>query len=106
MLQGVNLDPPPANLVLITDASQIGWGAHLGEMRVSGTWDIVTSKKHINWLEMKVVFLTLIHFQSLVVSERVLLRSDNTTVVAYVNKQGDTVSRAMSTHVGDASVVS
>ena len=49
---------------------------------------------HINLLEMKALFLGLQAFQD-VSGHHVTAMCDNSTVVAYVNKQGGTVSRAL-----------
>ena len=46
------------------------------------------SKLHINLLELKAVFLALKEFQDLCVGKIVLVATDNTTVVAYINKEG------------------
>ena len=48
----------------------------------------VRSKLHINHLELKAVFLALKEFQTLVCNKTVLIAIDNTTVVAYINKEG------------------
>ena len=50
---------------------------------------------HINLLEMKALFLRLQAFQEDVSGRHVTVMCDNSTVVAYVNKQGGTVSRAL-----------
>ena len=50
---------------------------------------------HINLLEMKALFLGLQAFREEVIGHHVTAMCDNTTVVAYVNKQGGTVSRAL-----------
>ena len=47
---------------------------------------------HINLREMKAMFLALQSFQEEVTGRRVTVMWDNSTVVAYVNKQGGTVS--------------
>ena len=46
------------------------------------------SKLHINYLELKAVFLSLKEFQDLCVDKIVLVATDNTTAVAYINKEG------------------
>ena len=43
---------------------------------------------HINHLELKAVFLALKEFQTLVFNKTVLVATDKTTVVAYINKEG------------------
>ena len=52
--------------------------------------NVVPSRKqlHINYLELKVVFLALKEFQDICESNIVLITTDNTTVVAYINKEG------------------
>ena len=45
-------------------------------------------------LELRAVFLALIHFEILVVGHSVLVRSDNVTVVAYIYPQGGTHSQS------------
>ena len=47
---------------------------------------------HINLLEMKALFLGLQAFREEVIGHHVTAMCDNSTVVAYVNKQGGTVS--------------
>ena len=68
-----------------------GWGAHLNELTARGTWSLPESKLHINHLELKSVFLALKEFKDLVSNNIVLVDTDNTTVVAYINKEGDEV---------------
>ena len=65
-----------------------GWGAHLNERTARGTWSVPESKLHINHLELKAVFLALKEFQDLCSNNIVLVATDNTTVVAYINKEG------------------
>ena len=48
----------------------------------------IESKLHINHLELKAVFLALKEFQDLCSNNIVLVATDNTTVVAYINKEG------------------
>ena len=65
-----------------------GWGAHLNERTARGTWPLPESKLHINYLELKAVFLALKEFQDLCLGKIVLVATDNTTVVSYINKVG------------------
>ena len=46
------------------------------------------AKLHINYLELKAVFLALKEFQDLCSDKIVLVATDNTTVVSYINKEG------------------
>ena len=73
---------------MFTDASKEGWGAHLNELTARGSWSVLESKLHINYLELKAVFLALKEFQDLCTDKIVLVATDNTTVVAYINKEG------------------
>ena len=79
------LHPLKHALQIFTDASQEGWGAHLDEHTARGTWSLPESKLHINHLA---VFLALKEFQSFCCNKTVLIAADNTTVVAYINKEG------------------
>ena len=49
-------------LQIITDASIEGWGARLDEHLARATWSPPGSKLHINYLELKAVFLALKEF--------------------------------------------
>ena len=88
MLSGQPLHPLKHALQIFTDASKEGWGTHLNERTARGTWSILESKLHINHLELKAVFLALNEFQDLCSNNIVLVATDNTTVVAYINKEG------------------
>ena len=88
LLQGQPLHPLKHALQIFTDASKEGWGAHLGEHTARGSWSVPESKLHINFLELKAVFLALKGFQHLCTARIVLVATDNTTLVAYINKEG------------------
>ena len=63
-------------------------GAHSGQNSTGGLWSL--SEKHIHLLEMKVVLLALQFFKTDCRNNQVIIASDNTSVVAYINKQGGT----------------
>ena len=115
MLLGQPLHPLKHALQIFTDASKEGWGTHLNEYIARGNWSLPESKLHINYLELtahldehtargqwslpesklhinhlelKAVFLALKEFQTLVFNKTVLVATDKTTVVAYINKEG------------------
>ena len=92
---GVPLKAPPPDMVLFSDASMLGWGAHLLDQFVSGLWSEQEKQWHINLLELQAVYLALQSFQDRVAGQSIALMCDNATVVAYVNKQGGTVSRSL-----------
>ena len=87
ILQGQPLHPIKHALQIFTDASKEEWGTHLNEHTARGTWSLLESKLHINYLELKEVFLALKEFQDLCSDKIVLVATDNTTVVSYINKE-------------------
>ena len=95
LLTGVRFGTPAPDLHLYSDTSCSGWGAHLLDQHVSGVWSDQEKLLHINLLEMKALFLGLQSFRDDVIGHHVTAMCDNSMVVAYVNKQGGTVSRAL-----------
>lgn len=89
---GVPLGGVSLRKVVTTDASLGGWGAVFQGRSVNGRWTPRLRKLHINMLELMAVFLALKHFLPFLEGFHVLVRTDNTTVVAYVNRQGGTRS--------------
>ncbi|MCG8035213.1 MAG: hypothetical protein JAZ03_23955 [Candidatus Thiodiazotropha taylori] len=92
LLKGKSFCSQSSTRVLTTDASKYGYGGHTENQIFQGTWSTQEAKMHINWLEMKAVFLAVKHFLPILKGHVVLIRSDNTTVVQYVNKEGGTKS--------------
>ena len=88
VLLGQPLHPLRHAIQIFTDASKEGWGAHLGDFTTSSTWSVPESHLRINFLELKAVLLALKRFQHLVQGKVILVTTDNTTVVAYINKEG------------------
>ena len=88
VLKGQPLHPLRHALQLFTDASNKGWGTHLGDSTARGVWSDKESRLHINFLELKEVFLALRSFELLCKNQIVLIAPDNSTVVSYINKQG------------------
>ena len=95
-LIGVPIILPPPEVELFTDASAVGWGAHLDRLTTSGLWSANQALHHINWLELKAVCLALPVLVAQTSYRRVRLRTDNTTVACYVNKQGGARSPVLS----------
>ena len=100
LLEGRPFGTPTPDLSLYSDASRSGWGAHLLDQSVSGIWSHEEASLHINLLEMKALFLALQAFRDLVTDHRVAAMCYNSTVVAYVNKQGGTVSDSLCSLTG------
>ncbi len=93
--QGVSLTPLSTPVNLFTDASTLGWGAHLDENSVSGLWSKDESRLHINILEMLAVKLALAELLPFIEGLHVMLSTDNTTVLAYLQNQGGTKSLSL-----------
>ena len=96
------ITPSKHALQIFTDASKEGWSAHLNERTARGTWSLPESKLHINYLEFKAVLLTLKEFQDLCIHNIVLVATDNTTVVLYINKEGGTRSGPLVLYYGES----
>ena len=87
LTQGVQLELPPFTYRVFTDVSTGGWGAHLDNVTCQGKWTQEESRFHKNCLEMRAVKLSISHFR-LPPQSHVLIATDNTTMVAYINKVG------------------
>ena len=64
----------------------------MGDSQISGTWTHTDRKLHISCLELKVVFHALQHWAQMLQGHQVMIATDNSTVVSYINKQGGTRS--------------
>ena len=87
----VRLDPP--TVVIYTDASSKGWGAHRDGKPAGGRWGPAELGCHINELELWAIMFGL---KSLVNETNVHVKvfTDNTTAVAYVANMGGIRSSA------------
>ena len=88
---GTSIHPPDPNTFLFTDAIHFGWGAHLEPVRLSFHGHCLEdqSQRYINILEIRLALkkaIKYIHYSCVMIS------TDNTTVVSYINKQGGTHS--------------
>ena len=68
-----------------------GLRAHLQDLVALGTWSQKEKSLHINILEVHTVLLALHVFQDRLLGRTVGLMCDTTLVVAYINKQGETI---------------
>ncbi|CAD6226403.1 GSCOCG00005806001-RA-CDS, partial [Cotesia congregata] len=73
-------------LVVTSDASRTGWGAESSGVVTQGFWSTQDQKFHINYLELLAAFFALKCFASKLYDCEILLRIDNTTAIAYINK--------------------
>ena len=90
--QGVSLRQVSPDLDFWSDASDVGWGSHLGLLTASGLWSQKESQLSINARELLAVRRGLLHFQSSLVGKTVSVFCDNSTAVAYLRKGGGTRS--------------
>ena len=95
LLLGMSLRPFQHQVQMFTDASTQGWGACLNSLSVQGTWG-VSESRHINILEMTAVLRACQSFIAHIRDRDLLVLSDNTTVVAYINHQGGSRSNPTS----------
>ncbi len=93
---GVPLEQVSRHAVVFTDASSTGWGATYNGHAVSGVWTGPQLHWHINCLELLAVRLALSRLRGRLQRKDVLVRTDNTATVAYINRQGGLRSRRMS----------
>ena len=96
--QGIPLKIDPPSHTIFTDASLSGWGAHVEPegLLFHGVWTEDQSLLCINVLEMKAIFLSLSRAAHKVKNSTVLVSTNNTTVVAYIRRQGGTHSTELS----------
>ena len=71
----INLTDP--DLCIFTDACNQGWGAHLGDITLKGTWSPSEKSLHINILEMRTIYRALEQIQ-LKPRSFILVSIDNT----------------------------
>ena len=92
LFSGVSLCQVSPDLHFWSDASDVGWGAHLDRQVASGLWDSSQAALSINARELLAVHLGLHQFQSSLRGMTVAVFCDNTTAVAYLRKEGGTRS--------------
>ena len=91
----ISLEQVSPQLDLWSDASDVGWGAHLGEEVVSGFWSPEEQRSSINHRELLAIFYALRHFLPLVQNTTVAVYADNTTALAYLQNPGGTRSAVL-----------
>ena len=91
---GVPVSPPQFTVRIFTDACNKGWGAHWEDRILQGLWSSAEQLLHINILEMRAVLKALQGFQ-IPQGAAILVSTDNTTVVSYINKEGGTRSHSL-----------
>ncbi|XP_061709647.1 uncharacterized protein LOC133519626 isoform X1 [Cydia pomonella] len=76
------------SLEIFSDASLMGWGAFCNGQSAQGNWSEWERNQHINYLELLAAFFALRCFADKYNDCEVLLRIDNTTAIAYINRMG------------------
>ena len=88
-----SIGTPSPDIIIETDASNIGWGACVrGDKRrtTGGKWSRDEVHEHINYLEMLAAWLSIQCFAKGRQNYCIKILSDNTTTVAYLNHLGGT----------------
>lgn len=83
---GVPFAAPQPSLVLVMNASDFGWGAHLGEHRTQSLWLQTDLRLHINVREVRMVHLACQSFCPYLTGRCVSVTTDNMTGMIYINK--------------------
>lgn len=83
-----NLRQDTFDIEIFTDSSLTGWGACTKGQKSNGWWSEADKSRHINFLELKAIYLALRCFARSLHSCNILIRCDNTTAVAYINRMG------------------
>ncbi|KAL0160071.1 hypothetical protein M9458_043796, partial [Cirrhinus mrigala] len=65
-----------------------GWGAVCNGQAASGSWTGPRLRWHVNCLELLAVFLALCRFLPMLRHKHMLVHTDNTATVAYINPRG------------------
>lgn len=76
------------SLEIFTDASLSGWGVFCEGKTAFGWWTILDTDNHINYLELQAIFYGLKCFANRLSNCNILIRTDNTTALSYVNRMG------------------
>ncbi|KAJ8980208.1 hypothetical protein NQ317_002221 [Molorchus minor] len=75
------------DIEIFTDSSLTGWGAVCQGQSTHGWWTTLDKKEHINVLELRAIFYGLRCFVGKT-NTNVLVRTDNTTALSYINRMG------------------
>ena len=81
------------DITLYSDSSSTVWGGWTtNNERTFGFWSQLESKLHVNILELEAVLILFQCFSRQSSNCSILIRTDSSTVVAYINKQGGSCS--------------
>lgn len=82
-------------IFITADASDTGWGAHIGRVMIAESWSPEQVKWHINQKEMYAVSETIARNIKILENKSILVQSDNKSVIYYINKEGGTRSQTL-----------
>ena len=83
-----DIEIPPVDKTVNSDASLSGWGAVMGEQSTGGHWNFSETSHHINYLELLAAYFALLSFSECLAHQHVKLLIDNTTAVSVLNNMG------------------
>ena len=92
LVLGVSLEQVSLQLELWSDASDVGWGAHLDDQVASGLWAPEDVELSFNARELLAIERSLKWFAPLLAGSSVAVFADNSTAVSYLRNQGGTRS--------------
>ena len=91
-----SLAPFSHDLSVTTDSSSYGWGCFSSlNTEASGFWSEEEQELHINILEMKAILFSFLSLFKDFSNVSILIKSDNTTAIAYINHYGGVRSQAI-----------
>lgn len=73
---------------IYTDASDLGWGAACSKQEAFGYWSPDQIKWSINFKELMAIKMALSALADNLIEGEILLRVDNTSAIAYINRMG------------------
>ena len=87
------IDHKTPELILNTDASQIGWGASFLHAKTQGIWTDDEKQCYINKLELLAIKFGLQSLLTTVHDTHIRIQSDSTTAVSYITSMGGCLSK-------------
>lgn len=87
--------PQNPTVFMSTDASDLGWGANMGETSMSAPWELFQKTWHINLKELFAVREAVRKNSRALKGQGLMIQSDNRTVLSYLRRQGGTKSKAL-----------
>ena len=100
--RGIPCLPPKPTVQVTTDASNYGWGASTQRGNtMSGSFSRRLAREHINHKELLAVLFTLQKWAGYFAGRATQFLLDNRTAVAYISKQGGTLSTSMTQTTSD-----